>query len=90
MAQLHRLHFIAGQRCYIQLLDLNDMKKTVRSTLLALMHKTVVFCRRHTSTRGMQSLDLTLTHARWTGQAMMKNCNPIEGKGVKTAIRVSK
>lgn len=42
-AQLHRLHWIAGQRCYLKLSVTNDTKKTVKSLTLTLIRTTTVF-----------------------------------------------
>jgi hypothetical protein len=42
-ALLHRLHFVAGQRCYIQFRVLNETKKTVRSLTITLLRTTTVF-----------------------------------------------
>jgi len=42
-AQLHRLHWIAGQRCYLKFSVTNDTKRTVKSLTLALVRTTTVF-----------------------------------------------
>lgn len=42
-AQLHRLHWIAGQRCYLKFSVANDTRKTVKSLTLALVRTTTVF-----------------------------------------------
>jgi hypothetical protein len=42
-AQLHRLHWIAGQRCYLKFSVTNDTKKIVKSLTLALIRTTTVF-----------------------------------------------
>ena len=42
-ATLHRLHWIAGQQCCIQVIVKNDTKKVVKSFTLALLRTTVIF-----------------------------------------------
>ena len=42
-ATLHRLHWIAGQQCCIQVSVKNDTKKTVKSLTLTLIRTTVIF-----------------------------------------------
>ncbi|KAL6310124.1 hypothetical protein BKA93DRAFT_185275 [Sparassis latifolia] len=42
-ALLHRLTFIAGQRCYVRVAVLNETKKTVKSLTLTLVRTTTIF-----------------------------------------------
>ncbi|KAI0734636.1 hypothetical protein C8Q72DRAFT_770599, partial [Fomitopsis betulina] len=42
-AQLHRLTWIAGQRCYVNVAVANDTKKTVKSFTLTLIRSTTMF-----------------------------------------------
>ncbi|TFK56747.1 hypothetical protein OE88DRAFT_1606938, partial [Heliocybe sulcata] len=42
-AYLHRLHWVAGQRCYVTLSICNDTKKTIRSVTLTLIRTVTVF-----------------------------------------------
>ncbi|KZT30910.1 hypothetical protein NEOLEDRAFT_45328 [Neolentinus lepideus HHB14362 ss-1] len=42
-AYLYRLHWVAGQRCYVALNISNDTKKTIRSVTLTLIRTTIVF-----------------------------------------------
>ncbi|KDQ63197.1 hypothetical protein JAAARDRAFT_92192, partial [Jaapia argillacea MUCL 33604] len=42
-ATLHRLHWVAGQRCFVNVSVANDTKKTVRSLMLSLIRTTTVF-----------------------------------------------
>lgn len=42
-ASLHRLHWIAGQQCYINVSVTNRTKKTIKSLTLSLLRSTVIF-----------------------------------------------
>jgi hypothetical protein len=42
-AMLHRLHWVAGQQCNINLTVKNDTKKTVKSVTFTLIRTTIVF-----------------------------------------------
>ena len=42
-AQLHRMAWIAGQRCYVNVAVANDTKKTVKSFTLTLIRSTTMF-----------------------------------------------
>ncbi|CAL1695216.1 unnamed protein product [Somion occarium] len=42
-ANLHRLHWVAGQRCYVRVLVNNGSKKTVKSLTLCLIRTTTIF-----------------------------------------------
>lgn len=43
IAQLHRLHWFAGQRCYLNFSITNDTRKVVKRLTLALIRTTTVF-----------------------------------------------
>jgi hypothetical protein len=76
-ATLHRLHWIAGQQCCIQVAVKNDTKKSVKSLTLALIRTTVIF-------RPRPYLDaLPLAHEQigdpdacqtWTTQKQVAEC----------------
>ncbi|KAH7925219.1 E set domain-containing protein, partial [Leucogyrophana mollusca] len=42
-ARLHRLHWVAGQRCTVQLRVVNETKKTIKGATIALIRTTTVF-----------------------------------------------
>ena len=42
-AMLHRLHWIAGQKCFVKVSVVNHTKKTIRSLILSLVRTTVCF-----------------------------------------------
>ncbi|KAF8899044.1 hypothetical protein BD779DRAFT_1486738 [Infundibulicybe gibba] len=42
-ASIHRLHWIAGQQCLVNIQVTNDTKKTVKSLTLSLLRSTIVF-----------------------------------------------
>lgn len=42
-AQTHRLHWIAGQSCFVMILVHNDSKKTIKTLTLTLVRTTTVF-----------------------------------------------
>ncbi|KAG6817960.1 hypothetical protein H0H87_012428 [Tephrocybe sp. NHM501043] len=42
-ASVHRLHWIAGQRCFVKLFVGNESKKSIKSLTLSLIRTTVVF-----------------------------------------------
>ena len=42
-AQLHRLTWVAGQRCYVNIAVANDTKKTVKSFTFTLVRSTTIF-----------------------------------------------
>lgn len=42
-ASLHRLHWIAGQQCYVKVAVINNTKKVIKSVTLSLIRTTVIF-----------------------------------------------
>jgi hypothetical protein len=42
-ARLHRLHWIAGQRCFVQLCVINNSTKSIKELNISLQRSTVVF-----------------------------------------------
>lgn len=42
-ALLHRLYWVAGQRCYVKLFVENETKKTIKRVSIALVRKTTMF-----------------------------------------------
>lgn len=42
-AMMHRLHWIAGQQCFVKVTAVNNTKKTIRSLTLTLLRSTVIF-----------------------------------------------
>ena len=75
-AMLHRLTWIAGQRCYIRIWIGNETKKTVKTLTLNLIRTTILFKYHHEPDPDNDTCQKTITH-KVLAETLLERSSPV-------------